>query len=391
MERKKLLYWGVQFIGWATYFLFSILLLYNMEDLRLTFSLFIFAILSIFASISVSHGIRYVIIKKDVTSRKLGQLIFITILLSVIGAIILESAQYEFEELIETDYIINPHEDLKYGKEALANAVENRQNLVEKGNDYAPVNHEVIEQGVEKAFDWPNFLFAISRSIILFLMWCGFYYAFVISEKSRKQEILHLKWEASKNEIELKNLRAQLNPHFLFNSLNSIRALVGLNPSQAKTSVTQLSTLLRRSINLGKMKVIPLKEELELVKIYLELEQIRFEERLQTEFQIAPESLSCEIPPLMIQTIVENGIKHGISKSIEGGVIKVCSEIKDSGLEIKISNSGMLELNSETSGIGISNSKKRLNLLFGANANFSIYQEEDEVIVKINIKYKEEL
>ncbi|MBK6526852.1 MAG: histidine kinase [Crocinitomicaceae bacterium] len=84
----------------------------------------------------------------------------------------------------------------------------------------------------------------------------------------------------------MKNLRAQLNPHFLFNSLNSIRALVGINPDQAKSAITQLSGLLRNSINLGKLRLIPLKDELELVDNYLKLEQIRFEERLNVKMQI---------------------------------------------------------------------------------------------------------
>ena len=350
MERKQLLYWGIQFVGWTTYFLFSILLLYSTEDFKLTFNLFVYAVLSILASIFVSHGIRYIIIQQELLSRGVLKLILGTILLSVVGAFALEALQFTFEEIITIDFLVNPPEDT--------------------------------------AFNLPSFLFGVSRSIILFLLWCGFYYAFIISEKSRAQEILNLKWEASKNEIELKNLRAQLNPHFLFNSLNSIRALIGLNPNQAKTSVTQLSTLLRRSINLGKMRVIPLKEELDLVKIYLDLEQIRFEERLQTDFQIAQDSLSCEIPPLMIQTIVENGIKHGISKSIDGGVIRVISKKKEEGLDLVISNSGQLNLLNESSGIGISNSKKRLEILFGSNADFHIYQDGEEVVVKITINYK---
>lgn len=350
MERKRLLYWGIQFVGWTTYFLFSILLLYSTEDFKLTFNLFVYAALSILASIFVSHGIRYIIIQQELLTKGVLKLILGTILLSVLGAFALETLQYIFEDIIYIDFLVNPPEDT--------------------------------------AFNLPSFLFGVSRSIILFLLWCGFYYAFIISEKSRAQEILNLKWEASKNEIELKNLRAQLNPHFLFNSLNSIRALIGLNPNQAKTSVTQLSTLLRRSINLGKMRVIPLKEELDLVKIYLDLEQIRFEERLQTDFQIAQDSLSCEIPPLMIQTIVENGIKHGISKSIDGGVIRVVSTKSDDGLELIISNSGQLDLESETSGIGISNSKKRLEILFGNDADFNIYQDGEEVVVKIRIRYK---
>lgn len=349
MGRKKILYWGIQFAGWTTYFLLSILLLYSTDDLILTFRLFLFATLSIFSTVFISHGIRYVILRLTVLSKPFYQIIVITLVLSVSGAFLLEGLQYLFEVLIELDYVANYPED--------------------------------------DSFKWPAFLFAVSRSIILFLLWCGFYYAFIIAEKSRAQEILNLKWEASKNEIELKNLRAQLNPHFLFNSLNSIRALVELNPNQAKTSITQLSNLLRQSINLGKMRMIPLSEELNLVKTYLDLEQVRFEERLKTEFNISQKSLVCEIPPLMIQTVVENCIKHGIAQSVEGGTITVITEFDKDTLEIIVRNTGELLKLDEVQGVGLKNSKKRLNILFGKKANFSIFQEGSEVVVKIKIKY----
>ena len=118
----------------------------------------------------------------------------------------------------------------------------------------------------------------------------GFYLAFIFIEQNRQQEIQRLKLSASEKEIELKNLRAQLNPHFLFNSLNSIRALVGLDPEQAKSAITRLSSLLRHSINLGKQTLVSLEDEIELVKNYLELEKIRFEERLQINYDIDPKS-----------------------------------------------------------------------------------------------------
>ncbi|NOQ72566.1 MAG: hypothetical protein GQ574_11220 [Crocinitomix sp.] len=351
MERKKLLYWGVQFAGWTTYFLFSILLLFTTEAFISTLNLYIYAALLILAAIMISHGIRYVIIKKSLLSKPINQLILITLFLAIVAGFTMETFQFFFEELIEIDFLVDPEEQ-------------------------------------DEPFQWGTFLFGVSRSIILFLLWSGFYYVFAIVEKSRAQEILNLKWEASKNEIELKNLRAQLNPHFLFNSLNSIRALIGLNPDQAKTSVTQLSALLRKSISLGKLRVIPLKEELDLVKIYLDLEQVRFEERLQTDFQIAQDTLSLEIPPLMIQTVVENAIKHGISQAIDGGVVRVITKKMADTLEITVSNSGQLTSADSEAGIGISNTKKRLAILYGKDAHFSIQQIDDEVVVKINITYK---
>ena len=350
MERRTLLYWGIQIVGWTIYFLFSILLLYSTNDFSLTFNLFLFGFLSILASILLSHGIRYIIIRYHVISWKIINIVLMTVALSIVSGFLLDTFQFFIEaKLITVDFVVEPLE-----------------------ND---------------VFEWPSFLWAVSRSIILFMLWSGFYYAFIISEKSREQEILNLKWEASKNEIELKNLRAQLNPHFLFNSLNSIRALIGLNPEEAKKSVTQLSNLLRRSINLGKLRLIPLKEELDLVRIYLSLEHIRFEERLTTKFSVEDAALNCEIPPLMIQTIVENGIKHGISKAIEGGGIEVNCSYMDGELNIIVKNSGQLASVKDSNGVGLSNTKKRLEILFGKKAFFHIYEEKEQVVTKITIRY----
>lgn len=345
-----MLYWGIQLVGWTIYFLFSILLLYSTNNFSLTFNLFLFGFLSILGSILLSHGIRYIIIRYNVISWKIRDIVLMTVVLSVVSGFLLDTFQFFIEaKVITVDFVVNPLED--------------------------------------DVFDWPSFLWAVSRSIILFMLWCGFYYAFIISEKSREQEILNLKWEASKNEIELKNLRAQLNPHFLFNSLNSIRALIGINPDEAKKSVTQLSNLLRRSINLGKLRLISLKEELDLVHIYLSLEQIRFEERLETEFAIDEQALNCEIPPLMVQTIVENGIKHGISKSIDGGKIQISCAYDEKELNLMVTNSGHLDFPVGTPGVGLSNTKKRLDILFGKKASFNIYQEGDLVVTKITIQY----
>ena len=119
-------------------------------------------------------------------------------------------------------------------------------------------------------------------------------------------------------EIELNNLKSQLNPHFIFNALNSIRALVDENPSKSKQAINQLSNILRNSLASDKKGLTKFEDELKIVKDYLGLESIRFEERLKTEFDIHPDSQKFLVPPLMIQTLVENGIKHGISKLTAG-------------------------------------------------------------------------
>lgn len=351
MKRKKILYWIVQLTGWSVYYLFSVVLLFSSGTYLPTVNLYIYIFLLILSAILISHIIRFIIIRRQLLSKDINKIVPVTLLIAMLAGFGLETIQWSLERTIEVDFLIGHQESME-------------------------------------DFKWASFLFGVSRSLILFLVWCGFYFVFGIVEKSRAQEILNLKWEASKNEVELKNLRAQLNPHFLFNSLNSIRALVELNPSQAKVSITQLSNILRRSVNLGKLRTIPLKDELELVKTYLELEKVRFEERLMFNIDvISDDALSCEIPPLMIQTLVENGIKHGISKSVEGGFIRIEAETKQHTLFLRISNSGELKKTEDENGIGIKSSRKRLSILYGEKATFDIFQLNGEVVVTINIEY----
>lgn len=351
MERKVLFYWMAQLLGWGAYYILSVLLLFVTNDFRYTTNLFLWVLSSIALSILISHGVRFVILSGNWLAFKLGKLVVYSIVVALLAASALELFQHLLDYVIPTDFLV--------GNSAMGNPV----------------------------FDWGKFFFAVSRSTILFMLWLGFYYSFVIIEKSRKTEIANLQFLATQNEIELKNLRAQLNPHFLFNSLNSIRALVGLDPEQAKSAITKLSSLLRQSINLGKLQVVALKDELELVKSYLDLEQIRFEERLNIQLEISEDSLKCEIPPLMVQTLVENAIKHGISKSIDGGSIQLKSSYTGNRLHLEIRNTGQLQSSDDDSGVGVSNTKKRLEILYGERATFDIREDGNEVVVVIDIQY----
>jgi len=213
----------------------------------------------------------------------------------------------------------------------------------------------------------------IVNLIPFFFSWSLIYFLFHFIENYKKAEIENLKWEASINEIELNKLKSQLNPHFMFNAMNSIRALVDENPSKSKDAITQLSNILRNTLQMGKNKVIPFDEEFKILNDYLALEAIRYEERLKTSVRIHPESDNFNVPPLMIQTLVENGIKHGISKLINGGVLEIETVVNDDILIIKIINNGQLKENEVSeSGFGVKNTKQRLQLLYGTSASLKI-------------------
>jgi LytS/YehU family sensor histidine kinase len=167
--------------------------------------------------------------------------------------------------------------------------------------------------------------------------------------------------------------------------MNSIRALIDENPSKAKEAITKLSGILRATLLLDKGKEISLKDELNLVKDYLKLEHIRFEDRLTCEFKISDEVLNYKIPPFIIQTQVENAIKHGISKLPGNGFVLIEAFEHNKILIIKVINSGKLNLEKSLTGLGFKNSEQRLLLLYGNDGKININEIDNRVIVDINI------
>jgi two-component system, LytTR family, sensor kinase len=213
-----------------------------------------------------------------------------------------------------------------------------------------------------------------------FFIWSVIYFTYNYFERYNKS----LKLEASVKEIELNNLKSQLNPHFIFNALNSIRALVDENPDKAKMAINQLSNILRNTLVTEKKGLTKFGDELKVVRDYLGLESIRFEERLKTDFDIDPASKNFLVPPLMVQTLVENGVKHGISKLTEGGLIQLKTKVERGKLTIRIRNSGQyhgVNGHKRRGGLGLVNTTQRLKLLYGEGAHFSIRNESDNFVL----------
>ena len=244
----------------------------------------------------------------------------------------------------------------------------------------------------QEEYNFARLVAGIINMSILILLWCLIYYVVHYMENYKKKEIESLIWEAAVKDYELKTLKSQLNPHFMFNAMNSIRALIEEDPESAKVAITKLSNILRYSLQMERMERVPLEDEIETVKNYLDLERIRFEDRLKYKLDIERNTEKIEIPPMMIQTLVENGIKHGVAKRTEGGEIHLKSKLltttNGSKLKIEIRNSGHFseEQLKSSNGFGVSNTKHRLNLLFGDDALFSIKNENgDTVLAEIEI------
>jgi len=231
-----------------------------------------------------------------------------------------------------------------------------------------------------------NAIISIIAPLIMYFLWSLIYMTIHYFQWYKKS----LEYQAAFNEIELNYLKSQLNPHFIFNALNSIRALVDEDPRKSKEAITQLSNILRNSLILDKKRLISFSDEMRTVSDYLALETIRFEERLQTEYDLHPESSLYNVPPMMIQTLVENGIKHGISNLTAGGTIGISTDIDDRKLIIQIKNSGNYKNGAQVgrngTGTGLVNTKKRLELIYGDAASFKICNiEQNTVLTEITI------
>lgn len=224
-------------------------------------------------------------------------------------------------------------------------------------------------------------------SIIVFFIWGLLYLVYHYLIKNRRETIDKLKLENVVKRLELRTIKANINPHFIFNSLNSIRALVDENPTRAREAITELSNILRNSLSIENKETVLLSHELSIIKDYLALEQMRFEDRLYVTYQIDGNTLGLSVPPMMVQTLVENGIKHGISTSIEGGAILIQSFISGDKHVLVVKNTGNLLQKPSTrvqrnasSGFGLASTRSRLQLLYADKASFDIIQEDARTV-----------
>ena len=265
--------------------------------------------------------------------------------------------------LAGTNYFINDANDPKDSINYLA-----AQNIKRSTGWYRNHNGEWQYEDQHKGRFWRDIIF----TFILIALWLLLYMVWHYLERNRKDEVDKLSLEKTVKELELNTIKSHINPHFIFNSLNSIRALVDENPQRARTAITELSNILRSSMQVEKMETVPLHKELDIVKDYLALEQMRFEERLKIVMDIDEDTLEQPVPPMMLQTLVENAIKHGISKKIKGGVVKVISRFTNHHFELVVQNTGWLEEEPVEEGFGLKSTRDRLKFLFQGKADFNI-------------------
>jgi two-component system, LytTR family, sensor kinase len=332
-------YWIFQLAGWGSFILIHLFFNWSLdkiptaEEKRVFFErIGIFILLGFF----LTHLMRLVIIRMNLLQKKLEkqiiQFVVLTMIFSVIGALADMMLRSEFG-LLKNDELILKERNLT---------------LLILSNSFS--------------------------FFIYYFIWNAIYFMYHYITKSRKQQLDTLQLEALVKELELQTIKAHINPHFIFNSLNSIRALVDENPERARAAVTELSNILRSSMQTDKVERVTFEKELGIVKDYLALENMRFEDRLRIEYQIDEDTLDQPVPPMMLQTLVENAIKHGISKQINGGVVRIISDFKENYHEMAVQNTGYLNGYTNNEGFGISSTTNRLSLLYGDKAKFEIKQ-----------------
>ncbi|NOX18820.1 MAG: hypothetical protein GXO87_11135 [Chlorobi bacterium] len=217
-------------------------------------------------------------------------------------------------------------------------------------------------------------------------VWVAIYLLAAFIKKNREREIEKWRLEVIAQKAQLESLKSQINPHFIFNSLNNIRSLIFENPKQAGEMITHLSNLLRYSIKHNDSGKETIKNELDVVKDYLKLQSIHLEERLGYEINADENILNVEVPSMSIQLLVENAVKHGILEQLEGGSININVFRKGENAIIEITNTGEIVEKEKSTKLGIKNVSERLRLMFGANARLTLTQTEKNLVTaKFNV------
>lgn len=329
MSNVKQVYWWCQISGW-TFYALALVFFANIFDTTMSDMMTKRLLMAIFLGFCFTHILRYFILQFNLLPPLYGKQWF-----HLIGLVLAICIGYSY---------LN-------------------SSLVELFAWYDPKVKATIEK---------RFLYNMLNDSPIILVWVSLYYLWHYIQSFSKNEIDRVRLQSLVKELELKTIKSHINPHFIFNALNSIRALVDENPERARKAITELSNILRSSMQAEKLETTTLEKELAIVQDYLELEQIRFEDRLKVAYDIDEDTLEQQVPPMMLQTLVENAIKHGISKQIKGGTVKVVSDFTEQHHELIVQNTGYLNAPSGGNGFGISGTINRLKILYGDKADFSI-------------------
>lgn len=334
--RPKKSFWAVNFSGWILMCFINIL--FQTGFFTENFEAITYSGLIGFTGIVWTLLIRYLLLKVDLINKKWAIIIPVVFVLVIVTSLI---AVFMFSELIV--FLLR-----------------------------------------EEAWTWADFIGNWFNFSLIILVWTLIYLSFLFFKK--QQGLIEQKYDLllQLKSAELNNLRKQLSPHFLFNSINNIRSLILINPEEARTALLNVSDLLRYALNYQKKELVSVEEEMEVVMAYIDLNKIHLKDMVRFETTVEEKLNGMMIPPMSIQLLVENAIKHG--ELIRGGEVKVSVSSNGNTRVIEVVNSGELLLSEITKGIGLQNLKQRLASKFEENATFSIKEKDNQVIAQIKIE-----
>lgn len=253
------------------------------------------------------------------------------------------------------------------------------------GYAYVKLGPELTEGEIQLFNTYDSVWIQVVNALFIIGAWIVTYLVIKLLLKLNRDRIERLELSTHLKQAQLNTLKGQINPHFMFNSLNNIRGLMLEDVDKSREMLTKLSEILRYSLTKNNSNSIAVEEELEVVDNYIDLSKIQFEERLEFKKDIAPETLKLEIPPMIIQLLVENAVKHGISNLKRGGIIELTIKQEKGLLVIEVRNTGKLQIGKNSTQLGLKNIKQRLKILYADKASFKLKEIGDEVVADIKI------
>ncbi len=246
-----------------------------------------------------------------------------------------------------------------------------------------------------RPLDWADWIVTYTSATFMLFLWCSLYFSIKLWQQSARERERLLRAESEARDARLNALRYQINPHFLFNSLNAVSTLVlDGNAPAATRMLARIGEFLRMILDRDAALETPLSQEIAFTEQYLAIEQTRLGGRLRTEVTIAPESLDALVPSLLLQPLVENAVRHGVAPLVEGGTIRIQSKLHGGQLQISIQNSATSRTQAEPAdnaahGIGLTNTEERLKTLYDTDYKFALqYQSAGDCLVIVELPFR---
>jgi len=344
-RNQNIAFWVLQFCGWAFINCLSVFIMKNVSTQLIVYSIFMGIFMGVF-----STSLMRAYIKRNVNFES-----------------------FVFKDLLKITIVF------------LLTCVLFAAMNMTFGYVYAKFGPGFTDQEIEifKAFD--GLWIQIFNALFIIGSWTVTYLVIKLLLKLNRDRIERLQLSTNLKQAQLNTLKGQINPHFMFNSLNNIRGLMLEDVDRSREMLTKLSEMLRYSLTKNNVNAIAVEEELDMVRNYIALSKIQFEDRLDYIEDVQKDTLQLQIPPMLVQLLVENAAKHGIATLKEGGAIFLGITKVDEVLTILVKNTGKLQIAKNSTQLGLKNIRQRLQLLYGAKATFKLEEHLGEVVAAIKI------